>query len=162
VPIETETIPELLKKFPLNVAQLVIGWQLYGANGHETRPEGLVIENYTRRGITPPSGIDCKSIVNPRLVRKLACHEHDIAGDNINEYQREISSQRIRINHYSCKSWEDYQRKHIRGDGFYGIDFGYKKFNKNHFDSINLNDIFDPIMDKYIKKVKESMQNRKF
>jgi hypothetical protein len=40
---------------------------MFGSNGHEAKPAGLVIENYTRRNASISPKI--KSIVNPRRVK---------------------------------------------------------------------------------------------
>ncbi len=67
---------------------IALNWAIFGANGHEAYPEGLVLENFTRR-----AGRDffparhCKSVVRPRFVaRCLNPHCFDLGGDRLGSY----------------------------------------------------------------------------
>jgi len=156
VPVATKTIPEFLRSLAPGVSQLLIGWVLYGSSGHETKPEGLVIENYKRRGKDNSSSL-FKAIINPRMCYYCQCHFHDCAGKTIDENGTEVMTHRedfqpfdknrIRINHYHCKSWQEYRLKRNRGDAFFGNS---DKYDRHAFDGHDQNDILDPIMDKYI------------
>ncbi|MDR3073291.1 MAG: glycosyltransferase family 92 protein [Deltaproteobacteria bacterium] len=65
VPKRHESIPGMLEEFE-PYAGLALNWQVFGSNGHLTRPEGLQIENYTR-ALAPdlPVHRHVKSIVKP-------------------------------------------------------------------------------------------------
>lgn len=96
---------------------------VFGASGHEKRPEGLVIESYTRR--QRALGTKIKSIVNPLEVRSATVHafgylrgahavdekKRILAGADI----RDPSVERLCMNHYYTKSFEDFRRKVERG-----------------------------------------------
>ena len=163
VPLETETIPEFLRKLPDDASQLLIGWVIYGSNGHKTKPEGLVIENYKYRAERNNFEFSCKAILNPRFVIKATTHMSSLIGKTIDPNLKErpripdlyIWSDNIRINHYACKSREEFARKAVRGDGIGGKQRGLERYQQPLFDKFDLNDIFDPIMDKYIEQIKK-------
>ena len=48
IPLKDETLPDILADFR-DQAGLAVPWSLFGSNGHDRRPAGLVLENYTRR-----------------------------------------------------------------------------------------------------------------
>jgi hypothetical protein len=97
----------------------------YGSSGHRTRPEGLVIENFTRRGSVPADGwVRVKSVVDPsRAVRAISSHTFLYRdGDPVDENLRRVDQfdrsgmkpvawSRFRINHYPTKSEEEFDRK---------------------------------------------------
>jgi hypothetical protein len=91
---ETRNLRGVLRRYD-GAAAIFVHWSLFGSNGHRTRPEGSVIENYTRcmdlqqaradstrnwrespLGIVQITGdiINGKSIVNPRLVARAGVH----------------------------------------------------------------------------------------
>lgn len=159
VPVNHKTIPEFLKTLPQDFAQLAITWVIYGFNGHETRPDGLVIENYKKHS-TRTWGV--KSIVNPRLVVcQTNPHLNDVAGFTIDENGTRLgrvdqtnnppSCNKIRCNHYLTKSVEQYARRRSRGSACTGeIVSGAKR----EFEEKYKEEIQDDIMDKYIPELK--------
>jgi hypothetical protein len=50
---------------------LGIFWLMFGTSGHQHRPEGLVIRNYTRRAPFP-IGTNMKSIVDPKFATRVS------------------------------------------------------------------------------------------
>lgn len=105
---------------------VVVHWLMFGSAGHKSTPEGLVIENYTRcdSKLAPVM----KSIVNPRKVlapksphypyyknRELAVNERKVTVPLA--YSEIAVADKLRINHYWCKSEEDFKRKMQRGYG---------------------------------------------
>ena len=177
VPIETKTIPEFLRKLSPKVTQLMIGWFVYGSSGREKKPGGLVMENFRRRGKDDASPYP-KSIVNPRMAYKFNCHVHSVSGRTIDEngtvffsYEERrgllffppwpespIPKNKIRVNHYLCKSWEEYRLRRARGDAWHGVRAG-ERYTRSLFDACDKNDILDPIMDKYVGPVKKALKS---
>ena len=163
VATDYENIVDYLNTLPKGFAQLVIGWEQYGSSGHKTKPDGLVIENYKYHRKNP-HGV--KSIVNPRLIVNPHVHVHDVAGFMIDENGKKLgrlnqvdnppSVQKIRINHYITKSAEEFQQRINRGGGSNGP--GSKRNNRkaSKFIWYNTDTIYDNIMDKYIKKLKNA------
>ena len=62
-----KSLPEILAEYESH-AGIVVNWQCYGTSGHDRRPKGLTIENYTRRARTDwPRNRRVKTIVDPLL-----------------------------------------------------------------------------------------------
>jgi hypothetical protein len=115
-------VPELLaaqERWPAVAVNSVF----IGASGHVTRPEGLVLENYTKRFETDSARL-VKSIVDPvRVTRCVSAHRfeytHASAVDE-NGYPvpvgktKSLSVERLRLNHYFARSEEDVRAKHER------------------------------------------------
>jgi glycosyl transferase family 92 len=95
----------------------------YGTSGHKTKPPGLVIENYVRRGVIERRNRIIKSIVDPTRAERSGNEPHyfryrDFARA-VNENKEPIkgsrtetlSCDRLRINHYITRSQEERDRK---------------------------------------------------
>lgn len=107
-----------------NAGGLGINWCIYGSSGHETKPErGLVIENFTHHSyVDYERNYTIKSIVKPCCV-KIFSHPHypmfrpgfyniDFQGKFIPFWRNEITEyDGIRLNHYYCKSKEEYAKR---------------------------------------------------
>jgi hypothetical protein len=105
-----------------------VNWAVFGACGHRTRPPGLVVESYTRRTADPGINRHIKSIADPKRVRAFSMPHSFMYFDGltVDENKRpitgppfstteDVSFSRLRINHYSTKSEEEYRRKLGRG-----------------------------------------------
>jgi hypothetical protein len=104
-----------------------VNWAVFGTSGHRTRPEGLVLENFTRR-TDRNINKTIKSIVDPSDVRAF-CVPHFFmlrSGPTVDENGRpitrlpfsatdEVSFERLRVNHYATKSEEEFRSKLSRG-----------------------------------------------
>ena len=166
VPVEKQSIRDILQSLPANVSQLLMGWLIYGSSGNVTKPEGLVIENYRYRGDESTSN-DYKAILNPRkYLKSVNPHYCICAGKTIDENLMEIispnlkiplSNSKIRTHHYHCKSFEEYKHKQVRGDAYYGKS---EKYSRHLYDALDRNEIFDPIMDTYIVAVKACISSK--
>ncbi|MBO5432151.1 glycosyltransferase family 92 protein [Methanocorpusculum sp.] len=124
------TIPELLHEFEEYPA-IGANWIRYDSNNHVTKPEGLVIENYTQVHADFCSvNLIIKSIVNPRkTICSLSPHEclffplsskRYAVTENFEKIpgggrSPSVSTEKIRINHYYSKSLEEYKLKISRG-----------------------------------------------
>ncbi len=95
----------------------------FGTSGHQTKPDGLVTENYTVR-LQAPASRTVKSIVDPAAVDHcLNAHvfryNRRVAVDE-NHYpvhgtvSKSPSMERLRANHYYSKSEEELRAKHQR------------------------------------------------
>ena len=153
VPHKNKSLRGILNQQPKNVGQISMAWLRFGSNGHIRRPSGLVIENYTRRGrkIT-----NCKSIVNPRVVKAPFVHVGDVANKTVF-----IRCKTLRVNHYYCKSWQEYQRRKHRGDALLGDKFARDTFNKSDFDRRDKNDIRDTDIFRYLPELKSAMAGKR-
>ena len=133
VPVKTKTIHKVLqdyKKYP----GLGVSWVLYDSNRHMKKPKGGVLENYTRcnRNYRERKHMQIKSIVQPQKVLNFPNPHYAIYKDDdyaVNEnfmqikgegnekaFTEKSSVQKIRINHYWSKSYEETLAKVERGN----------------------------------------------
>lgn len=134
VPCTADSITEILKNVDNDCDQISLDWIIFGSSGlqkYEPRP---VIERFTRRGTK--FWLE-KSIVNPRHVYGMDVHCHFVLGKTIR-----LPNNILRVNHYHCKSWEEYLKKSSRGDAYYGQSGG-TKYQRSCFDGHDLNDVED-------------------
>lgn len=162
VATDYDNIVDFLKTLPKNFAQLVIGWEQYGSSGHKKKPKGLVIENYKYHAA---HSWGMKSIVNPRLVYETKNpHTHEVAGFIIDENgkklgriiqdeNRNITTHKIRVNHYVTKSFDEYIARMNQGSATKQISAEYRGIEK--FKWYDRNEVYDYIMEKYVKKLKK-------
>lgn len=146
VPVVYDSVPEFLNTLDKSVAQVIIPWVVFGSNGHETKPDGLVLESYTKRA---RHSWLYKAIINPRLVFHMGCHEHNVAGRTIS-----VNKSKIRVHHYHCKSWEEYKHKAMRGDAWDGANAGMQKYQRECFKKHDLNDVVDKSALRFVEKLK--------
>lgn len=166
VPTRADTIPEIIKELNPK-AGLYIHWLIYGDNGHKTKTKGLVIERFTKHSEENfPRNRLVKSIVNPRLAVSMRAHNATFIGNTQAKDEnhkrtkgksKHISHEKIRINHYWGKSYEEYQIKKFRGDVSSG---SLSPKEDSEFNYYNRNDIEDTSMQKYIKPIKDNLKNR--
>ena len=113
-------------------------WLMYGPNGHDERPEGLVMDNYTAtiQNYGVPVNCHTKSIVQPKKVLcinnphyaiykggRFAVDERKEPIDNFSSFSEQAGrvftplNRRdvFRVNHYSTRSLEDLRVKCARG-----------------------------------------------
>lgn len=145
VPIKNNTIPEFLTDYE-KFASVEINWLCYGSGGAKTRESGRVMERFRTH-----SHPDCelnrhiKSIVNPRLALNFISSHHptmlfgstvDTNGRTTRQYffKRTPLHDKIRINHYSVKSYEEFLEKKKRGRSMSmdqrELDY-FEKFDRN-------------------------------
>ena len=124
-PVQGGTLARALepyKKYPA----VAVYWVMFGSNGHQQRPEGLVISNYTRKQEAPEPTI--KSVVNPRRILRAKPSTHywiykygeqgvdECFTPTKNSRKNKTSTEIFRINHYWSKSYEDGLAKFSRGN----------------------------------------------
>lgn len=151
VPLKKESLPEFLEEYA-GYSQVLVYWLMYGSSHHQQKPEGLVIENF-RYHAKEPNPLT-KAIVNPRKVIYANVHYHYVIGKTVDEnlniqYASNgnlASINKIRVNHYFLKSFEEFSKKHAKGRtdnaSFGDLNECFKNADKN--------DVTDNVMDKYI------------
>lgn len=170
LPHDTDNVNEFLSGYE-NHAGVGINWQIFGDNGFLKRPDGLMIENYLRRG---PDGFaennQVKCIVSPtEAVWAQNPHSFSffveggiVAPDGKSIPTNPIYAQafnyppvvsRIQINHYYIRSVEDFERKRTQGGGA-GI-----QRNQGDFDNIKrlCNQVRDDRILRFAGRTKELM-----
>jgi hypothetical protein len=125
-PIEAGSIKELLPRYD-SYSGVLLHWLIFGPNGHHCRPDGLVIENYTR--CVPEIFVanrTVKSLVRTSdLIGLLGtAHVFDTKGPICNSLGELVPNVAIQdsvchdvmcLNHYYTKSREDWEAKLRRG-----------------------------------------------
>ncbi|MDR2686068.1 MAG: glycosyltransferase family 92 protein [Rickettsiales bacterium] len=160
VPVSTKTIPEFLKTMPHGTSQLLISWLLFGSSGHKTMPAGGVLESYKNRA--PESHPRYKAIVNPRRTYAAGVHGHVVFGQTIDELGEPMlrmsakmnpaKKDQIRVHHYAVKSFEEYTLRQTRGSARSGKR--KQRYHPEYFNHHDRNEVYDPIMDKWIDQLK--------
>ncbi len=163
-----DVVDEILVKAP-KATGLAIHWQLFGSNGQEKADYSKgVLERFTRRApknftrenkpenIHIPDNCYVKVIGNPRKINLfrtphraeyfLTCYSVD---ENLRyaDVRPAVVADKIVINHYHCKSREEYSRKRERGDA---VNFrSAASYNDRKFSVGDRNEEFDDSILKY-------------
>lgn len=119
----------LMRRMYEPYAQIMLQWLVFGPSGHDRRPPGLIVENYTRR---MPDGAEInrhiKSLVrtNRLLGIDYTPHAAECSGPSCNTRGEEMLPFAIQpvechdvmvVHHYFTKSREDWEVKRRRGRG---------------------------------------------
>ena len=158
-------VSELICKAGKGTAGIGVNWCIYGSAHLEKKPKGLIMENFIYRSKsgteTHWGNFHIKTICNPRLVKKYISPHYPIyklGGYSINDsdgkrlwgwFCHDVKWQNLRINHYYCKSKEQYIQKISRGFGDRVGEYDMKQFN-----DYDLNDVRDESMLVYADKVR--------
>lgn len=107
---------------------LAINWIIFGSNGHKKKPDGLVIENYTKSSLPSwKENLHVKCIVQPRFTVAAGNNPHYFVYNNRmcavsekyitvpNAWTQVHSNEIIQINHYTTKSEEEFAAKINKG-----------------------------------------------
>ena len=168
----TEVVDEILSS-DSNASGLLIHWQIYGSNGQEKADYSRgVLERFTRRAekdfgrfetkkinnifhVTVYGNVYLKQIANPRHIKEIYVH-YAIYFKNyysVNEQRiqlpetmvtRHVSVEKVAINHYFNKSWEEVHLKLARGRADNGLEWGIGLANL-----YDRNEVFDDGILKY-------------
>ena len=150
IPLKDSSVREYLKgmeEFPV----VEINWLCYGSSGHKDRKPGGVMERF-RKHSNPlhPLNKHVKSIFNPRRVYgMIGCHEVaridgkavDSNGERVKISWRDRPPvhDKIRINHYAVRSYEEFIEKKARGRA----SGRTRQLLDDYFHQYDLNDIED-------------------
>jgi tellurite resistance-related uncharacterized protein len=126
------SLPDVLTSIALPA--ISVPWLNFGPSGHQTKPSGLVIENYTECAPHPllpaqRSLLRYKSIVDPVEVSAMSSHIfplHKHGNVAFNEQGRMIehhnvqdpefvATEKLRLNHYFTRSVEEIQHRIAKG-----------------------------------------------
>lgn len=164
-----KVVDEILSADP-NAGGLAIHYQFFGSNGQEKADYSRgVLERFTRRApknwYMPPNKKNpnflgncwIKNIVNPRKINFFGCPhamKYFEGFYTVDENLKPaivatpfpIVAEKIVLNHYHCKSWEEYNSKRERGDVVYIKGTNY---NRKQFDENDRNEEFDDGILKY-------------
>jgi hypothetical protein len=169
-------LPELLEAFE-EWPGVMVHWANFGPSGHETRPEGLVLEKYTLRAPDRYSfNRVCKCVVDPRRTVRMGAdisphsfeYTHGFAVDE--NFRRpmvekpgkrleSVSFSRLRINHYYMKSKEQWFAKLEVPHASTGL---LRNYPPGHYDRLSqvLSQIPDETITAYAPRVKAAIAAR--
>ncbi len=133
IPKTEGTISAILERHMSDAVNISLPWHMFGPNGHESKPDGLTIENYTEfygKALWSQTRYPFKLILDPCQVSMISTHQaethrdgafsqNDI-GTKIDNKERNkpdfYSSQYLQLNHYFTRSLEELKaRKLNRG-----------------------------------------------
>lgn len=155
------SIPDYLKDFP-DAPGVALHWYYFGSNGHRTRPSTGVIEAYVRRQSEPNRHVKC--FVRPERVaqnRNSHCWFFRGARWAVDENGKPVlgsvstpTAARAWINHYYCKSLEDFQEKAQRTSTLdvAGIKYPTRKINNAETAIQASNDVEDRAAIEYFRR----------
>lgn len=151
----------------VNAAGIAVNWCLYGNSYHVNRPQGLITENYVNRAKQLNyMNRHIKTICNPRLIREyisphypqyvLGAISIDTSGRKRSKawFCKNITFANLRLNHYWCKSEEDYKIKMSRGLGDRKGEYDMSKFHR-----MNFNDVYDDSMLVYKNDLEKALSH---
>jgi hypothetical protein len=168
VPISTKEIPEFLKDFE-GYAGVEINWVVYGSGGQKNKKDGLIIERFKDHSLMDfDRNRHIKTILNPRYTLKIDIHSalyiKNKFSVNIHKkiaktgfLDRDGVFDKIRINHYFTKSYEEFLLKRQRGMADHNMEVRPINDFYDHDRNEVKNDI---IMDKYIPVIYKKLQQR--
>ena len=157
----TATLDEILKNFP-DASGLAINWQIFGSNGEKTADYSRgVLERFTRRApidwvvpipkrTIPGGNTQVKTISNPRRIALFTSPHFPIyfegnysvneRGKHVDNYcNNPVTADKIVINHYNVKSYEEHNQKVVKGRA----DKNSNYLDYSWFDIYDRNEIFD-------------------
>lgn len=143
-----------------NVGGVALSWLMFGSNGQKVKPNGLVIENYTRRANDAYMN-NIKTIANPRLISMFVNPHYPIYKyglSNVNEQGQRVvasldynkSTTRVWVNHYFTKSKEECMEKIRKGIATVGVARTEAIFKER-----DRNDIYDGTILRYVPNLKK-------
>jgi hypothetical protein len=168
-------LPEILKEYE-PWPGVSVNWAVFGPSGYETRPDGLVTENYTQR--TPdyhPFNRMCKCVVDPQRTIRIGadvsvhCFDHTEGFAVDENFQLRdkpgrgqtdtLSFARLRVNHYYMKSKEQWMAKIDRPKADTGQARGYRPEQYDRMAAL-FSEVRDETITKYVPALKSAIAER--
>ncbi len=132
VPVEHDTLVEALDDIVTlapDAKAIAINWKTFGTSGQQKANPGLVVERFQKCAEGGRAPNNCvKSAVCLQALSDPHIHVHQIVngryvselGEDVEIYgngmSRQVSHERVQINHYMTKSVEEWQDKKARGN----------------------------------------------
>ncbi|WP_293158699.1 glycosyltransferase family 92 protein [Okeania sp. SIO2C9] len=162
-PTEKNDLREILEEFP-DVPAIGVNWLIFGTSGYEKKPEGLQIENFTKRGKEDfKANLNFKCIVRSEFTLECTTPHHFVyvndgvaVSENYEKLSAKVSPQhsvnKLRINHYFTRSMEESLNKIKRGRAT--VNKNRKIAEINYHDR---NDVEDLTIHRYIPLLRKSL-----
>jgi hypothetical protein len=165
-------LPEVLEAYE-EWPGVHVNWAAFGPSGHESKPDGLVVESYTLRAADDhPFSRMCKCVVDPartagiRGVHLFDYREGEGVDENFNPieslrgFTEQSSWKRLRVNHYQMKSMEQWADKVQRPTADSGR---LRKYNTDRLSRVlagELSQVFDDTIQSYVPALKDALVPR--
>lgn len=162
-----EDLKEVLKEFD-GVSGVVVNMLYFGSSGHKARPDGLQIEHFTQRSADDfELNKMVKSIVRPNeVLAKNTPHlfvpinnQYFFTDENNEPFvlsqSKEVSVQKLRINHYYTRSKQEMKEKSMRGDAF----FNCTEKNLTIIESRDRNEVEDLTIQRFVPKLRQAVDS---
>ena len=167
-PTEKENLIEVLEEFD-SVPAVGVNTLIFGSSGHETRREGLQIENFTQRSQDDfESNRYIKSIVRPEQILRPNCPHFFVPINNesftvtenkeplTSSISQRLSVQKMRVNHYYTRSKQEMKQKVMRGDAF----FSWGKA-LSVLEAWDRNEVEDLTIQRFVPKLRQAVDSVK-
>ena len=160
-PAEADLLPDALRSYD-SYAGVGVCWLMFGSSGHQTRPSGLVTENFRRRAAGVNEHVKC--IVNTTKVVKPAVIGHAfecLPGERIVDenfctldgpFASHPSAEIICLNHYISKSFEEMRQRRSGLPACH--DRVIYTFEEYAASDAKLNDVEDTRIQRFVERMK--------
>lgn len=165
VPVKTDYLSSFLPPAESLVGAIVVNWLIFGSSGHNSRPDGLVIENYQRCAYPVfDQNRMIKTIARPELIESFP-NVHcvklydgykavDVWGNSVPWASTGVPNHELlQLNHYCTKSKEDFIAKLKRGRA----DFPDDPRDWSYFEYFDRNEFKNTAIQRFVPRVKEVM-----
>jgi hypothetical protein len=160
VPTEADGIPEVLAAYD-DLAAIGIHWRVFGSANHELRAPGLVMDKFTRAS-APDAAANrhLKTVARGPTITYANVHltrnsggVHTLAREPIDYETRgllnKVTPGPLQINHYFCKSREEFEWKRSRGRAAVAPGAADEIRPESIFRSMDLNDVLETTILKF-------------
>lgn len=139
---------------------ICLNWLVFGANNHLDKQKSTIY-SYTQSCPTHTWNEHVKSIINPsNYLNHVNSHYMTTSNGSVNVFKEKVCGPRVkpyiifdkmRINHYYCRSREDFFEKVARG----GSNYPSQKYLDEHFNTLQTENVFNDDIIKLYDKIKK-------
>jgi hypothetical protein len=168
MPAEEESVRDLLRRVPADVAAVTANWRIFGSSGHRDRPRLPTLAAYVHRAAHDfPANRHVKSIVRPeRALAALNAHHFLTLGRQVDGAlapSDALAGCLLRpryvglwVNHYIVRSREDYALKRARGRP--EVEGGPNRWvHDSFFEDFDRNEVPDPSAQRFLPALEAAL-----
>jgi hypothetical protein len=166
---DSDDLPPFLRQYDRDdVAGLAVGWRIFGSNGHKVL-QPSTMQAYTRRAHDNfVENEHLKVLVRPDRVDDMASPHHAglrdgfrLVDERLNSVPGDVAAynvpaDRVRINHYYCRSEEDHARKMKRGRAD-SDDIAHRR-TWEFYSQLDRNEVADEEILRHVPKVRATLE----
>ncbi|MCA1684573.1 MAG: glycosyltransferase family 2 protein [Planctomycetia bacterium] len=126
VPHRVDSLPDLLRPYE-GYGGLAVNWQVFGTSGHQARPPGLQVANFTKKlPATLQPNEHVKTVCRPERVASWRTSHCPTCkpgswvvnedGDRVDGPFSPVRVATVQVNHYYTRSRDDWALKLVRGN----------------------------------------------